>query len=308
VRALVGVEVELGEDAPYVPLDRLGAEVPVCGRVVALSRCVVGGRRDTVEMLSARALADLLTGGEPHEAVAPSGFAELDQLTGGMSHGRVWLVVGRPGEGVTTLLVQWAAAIASQPGEHVHLVTPRESPQAVAARLYAMSGLIPLNRIPARLDEEAQERQLLARDRLNDMSLSLYAKGDDSYVPEVHPTRAAVPSTAIVIDDADTVSGVTPQRVGQWAREGMSVLLSMPRHHVLPGGDDWDLDAGWSRVADVVLEIQHRQLYDPSKLRPGEADLHLRYNRHGYVRSLTVLHQAHYSRFLESPTDLSPSS
>jgi replicative DNA helicase len=259
-------------------------------------------------MLSAHALADLLVHGDPHEPMTPSGFAELDQLTGGMSHGRVWLVVGRPGEGVTTLLVQWAAAFASQPGEHVHLVTARESPQAVAARLFSMSGLIPLNKLPARLDEEAEERRARARERLNDMSLSLYAMDEDSYVPEVHPTRAAERSTAIVIDDADIVSGVTPHRVGQWAREGMFVLLSMPRHHVLPGGDDWDLDAEWPRVADVVLEIQHRHLYEPSKLRPGEADLHIRYNRHGYVRTVAVQHQAHFARFLESPTDRSPSS
>lgn len=259
-------------------------------------------------MLSGHALADLLTGGEVHEAVAPSGFAELDQLTGGLSHGRVWLVVGRPGEGVTTLLVQWAAALASHPGEHVHLVTTRESPQAVAARLCSMSGLIPLNRIPARLDQEAEVRQLRARERMEALSISLYATGDDSYVPEVHPTRATDRPTSIVIDDADIVSGVTPHRVGQWAREGMFVLLSMPRHHVLPGGDDWDLDAEWSRVADVVLEIQHRHLYDPSKLRPGEADLHLRYNRHGYVRTVAVQHEAHFARFLESAIDRSPSS
>jgi replicative DNA helicase len=253
-------------------------------------------------MLSAQALADLPGAGEPREAMTRSGFAELDELTGGMSHGRVWLVVGRPGEGATTLLVQWAAAMAGQPGEHVHLVTGRESPQAVAARLCSMSGLIPLNRLPARLDEEAEERREWARQRVSALSLSLYATGDDPYVPEVHPTRAAARPTAIVIDDADTVSGVAPHRVAQWAREGKFVLLSMPRHHVLPGGDDWDLDAGWARVADVVLEVQHRRLYEPSELRPGEADLHLRYNRHGYVRTLAVLHQAHYSRFVEGPS------
>jgi replicative DNA helicase len=253
-------------------------------------------------MLSAQAFVDLPGGGEAREAMTRSGFAELDGLTGGMCHGRVWLVVGRPGEGVTTLLVQWAAAMASQPGEHVHLVTGRESPQAVAARLCSLSGLIPLNHLPERMEEQADERQVRARERVSALSLSLYATGDDSYVPEVHPTRAAARPTVIVIDDADLVSGLTPQRVAQWAREGMFVLLSLPRHHVLPGGDDWDLDAEWARVADVVLEVQHRHLYEPSKLRPGEADLHLRYNRHGYVRTLAVLHQAHYSRFVEGPS------
>lgn len=251
-------------------------------------------------MFSAQALADLPGGGEPREVITPSGFAELDELTGGMSGGRVWLVVGRPGEGVTTLLVQWAAALASQPGQHVHLVTPRESAQAVAARLYSMSGLIPLNRLPARLGEEAEERRTIARERVSALSLSLYAHGDDHYVPEIHPTRAAERPTAVVIDDADLVSGVTAEWVRRCAREGMFVLLSLPRSRVLPDGDDWDLDADWARASDVVIEMQHRQLYDGSRLRPGEADLHIRYNRHGYVRTLAVLHQAHFSRFLES--------
>jgi replicative DNA helicase len=253
-------------------------------------------------VISAQALPDLVERGDTSEPVVPSGFPELDQLTGGMSHGRVWLVVGKPGEGVTTLLVQWVAAIARQPGQHVHFVTPRESPQAVGARLYSMFGLMPLNKVPSRLDEEAEERLTRARDRVEGLSLSLYGMDDDSYVPEIHPTKAATRPSAIVIDDADLVSGVTPAWALQRARDGMFVLVSLPRSRMLPGGDDWDLDPAWCRAADVVLEIQHRHLYDPAHLRPGEADLHIRYNRHGYVRTLTVLHQAHYSRFVEGPS------
>lgn len=253
-------------------------------------------------MISAQALPALVETGSKPDPVAPSGFVELDQLTGGMARGRVWLVVGRPGEGSTTLIVQWARAIAGRPGEHVQLVTPREFPQAVAARLYSMSGLIPLNRLPTRLDEQAKERREHARERVSGLSLSLYARGEDHFVPEIHPTRAAARPTAIVIDDADLVSGVTPQMVGQWAQEGLFVLLSMPRSRVLPDGDDWDVSLEWGRAADVILEIQHRQLYEPSLLRPGGADLHVRYNRHGYVRTLAVQHQAHYARFMEGPS------
>lgn len=253
-------------------------------------------------MLSAHALADLSRAVEPREVITSTGFAEIDELTGGMSHGRVWLVVGRPGEGLTTLTVQWAAALASQPGEHIHLVTGRESPQAVAARLWSLSGLIPLNWFPARLGDVADERRELAGERVSALSLSLYARGDDYYVPEVHPTRAAARPTALVMDDADLVSGVTLEWVRRCADEGMFVLLSLPRSRVLPHGDDWDLDPGWARAADVILEIQHRQLFDESRFRPGEADLHIRYNRQGYIRTVAIQHQAHFARFVEGPS------
>ena len=66
--------------------------------------------------------------------------------------------------------------------------------------------------------------------------------------------------------------------------------------------NDWDVVPEWGRAADVILEVQHRHLYEPSLLRPGGADLHVRYNRHGYVRTLAVQHQAHYSRFVEGPS------
>lgn len=254
-------------------------------------------------VLNAEDLIAEMDAARPASSVAPSGFAELDSLTGGMLPGRVWIVLGVPGQGRTTLLIQWAAAIAGQTGQTVHLVTPRESAPVVAARLLSLTGRLPLHRLTNRhLDETHQVGFTEARERVQALSLCLYAKGEDIYVPEVHPMRAAMKPSAVLIDDADLVSGLTPSALALLAAAGLFVVISLPRHHVALGpGDEADLDPAWARAADVILEVRHTGLAAGAE-RPGEADLHIRKNRWGYVRTLPVLHQAHFSRFVTAAT------
>lgn len=248
--------------------------------------------------------ADLLSAYEDDRAVDPvvsSGLADLDSLAGGITPGRVWIVLGVPGQGKTTLLTQWAAAIAAQPGQAVHFVTPREKPSLIAARLLALHGRLPLNRITAHdVGPSTSEQFVVARERVEKLALFLYARGEDVYVPEVHPFRTEPKPTALVIDDADLVPGLSPDMVTSFAEAGMFVLLSMPRHLLMTGPDDEDdLDPRWTRTADTILEVRHRGLPE-GELRPGEADLHIHYNRWGNLRTLPALYQGHYSRFVEA--------
>lgn len=237
---------------------------------------------------------------QPVECLAPTSLVELDAITGGMAPGRVWIVLSTPGQGRTTLMTQWAASVAQHSDQVVHLVTPRESPTTVVARLLSLTGRLPLHHLTSRTLSANQAPGLeRAREQVAKMSLCLYARGEDVYVPEIHPTRAALQPKAIVVDDADLVSGLTPSAAAEWARLGIFVLLSLPRHHVLqePKGDP-DIDPAWARAADVVLEVRHRGL-PVSTWRPGEADVDVHYNRHGYARTLNAGHQAHYSRFID---------
>ncbi|KQZ70791.1 DnaB-like helicase C-terminal domain-containing protein [Nocardioides sp. Root151] len=249
-------------------------------------------------MLIAEHLLAAYDAERPSAKVAPSGFTELDSLTGGMVPGRVWLLLGVPGEGRTTLMTQWAAAVAGEPGQTVHLVTPREAPWVIVSRLLSLTGLLPLDRLnEGSLDDSHQGKLGRAREKVQALSLCLYAQGEDVYVPEVHPGHAAMKPTAVLIDDADRVAGLTPTSLAAYAAAGLFVLISLPRHHVI--GEDGDLDSTWARVADVVLEVRHRGLPTGDQ-RPGEADLHIHNNRWGPTRTIPTLYQAHFSRFVDS--------
>jgi len=166
------------------------------------------------------------------------------------------------------------------------------------ARLLSLLGRLPLHRLTAHtLDASHAEVLGRAREHVEGLSLCLYAEGEDTYVPEVHPFRARMKPTAVVIDDADLVCGLTPMAVADYAAKGMFVLISLPRHQIMATSDDEaDLDPVWARTADVILEVRHRGL-PGGEARPGEADLHVHHNRWGFLRTIPVQYQGHFSRF-----------
>lgn len=64
-----------------------------------------------------------------------------------------------------------------------------------------------------------------------------------------------------MVDDADLVGGMSPARASAYAAAGLLVVLSLPRDHVVMGDhDEAPLDPAWVRVADIVLEVRHRDL------------------------------------------------
>jgi len=72
-----------------------------------------------------------------------TGFADLDEATGGPRAGDIWLVVGTPGQGVSTLLTQWAGRWSTQHDWDTWLICPRDDAAACTTRLQASLGLVP---------------------------------------------------------------------------------------------------------------------------------------------------------------------
>ena len=66
-----------------------------------------------------------------------------------------------------------------------------------------------------------------------------------------------------VIDDADLVSGLTPDAVAGYATAGLFVIVSLPRRQALTGkGDDIFVDPAWARASDLVLDIRRAIFFD----------------------------------------------
>jgi replicative DNA helicase len=265
-------------------------------------------------MLNVDELLAVYEASHPPEQLSSTAISELDQETGALAGGRVWVVVGRPGEGRTTLLTQWAAEVALR-GHVVQLVTPREPASWVASRLISQLGRVSLSAV-ANHDVE-RSRLEHGLERLRRLPLEVFpAEEDHGFTPETDPWRRyplqeGPKPAAVMLDDADLVGGMSATRAAQYAASGMLVVVTMPRHLMVFGEeDDAPLDPAWARVADVVLEVRHRSLPTAAdRLRPGEADLLLLKNRWGVPRTVAALFHAHYSRFVDvAARPSSPSS
>jgi replicative DNA helicase len=245
------------------------------------------------------------------ERLAATGFRELDELTGGLSAGQVWLVCGGPGQGKTTLAVQWALGVARR-AHPVQLVCPREPGRWLASRLLSNLARLPLVDLSSGRVDAADRRYVKAREALGTLPVYAFTQDGRVFTPEVDPYEREPSPRAVLIDDVDLVSGMTPARAAAYAASGMLVVVTLPRERVLADPhDESRVLPEWARVSDAILEVRHRGLPpsdgaaawegDPRYLttRPGEADLLMHRHRWGPTRDLTLGFQGHYARFVD---------
>lgn len=247
-------------------------------------------------MTSLHALEQLEAWRQARAATRTTGFAELDHVTGGFEPGQVWILVGTPGQGRSTLAVQWASLLAGVHGLDTQVVSKRDPARKVAARLVASAAKVPeVHLWHDHLSSQDQGRIGHAKRILAAMPL-LIADPNGISIADTDMDEVARPE-ALVVDDADLTGGLFPSRVADLAATGILLVLTLPRDLVF---SDDGVDPAWSRAADVILDIDRPDLRDRASLRPGEADFHLLRNRWGPVRSVGVLYQGHYARFVDA--------
>lgn len=227
-----------------------------------------------------------------------TGLTELDTLTTGLTPGRAWVVVGRSGQGRSSLAIQLASQLA-QANLDTALVAPREPSSLIAARLVARLKHVPL----PHLMRGRGALHLGELHRLMPDSLNVWPSGT-TFTPEEFPGGAGC---VVVVDDAHRVSGVSPDWVFRQIAAGSIVILTMPRDAIVVG----DTDSGfvvheWAEVTDVVLDVRLRGLDGAEALRPGEGDVVLLRNRLGFCRTLGCLAYQHFAEFADMPPPAPP--
>jgi replicative DNA helicase len=244
-----------------------------------------------------QALESLNDWREDQAPLRTTGFAGLDEMTGGFDPGLLWIVVGTPGQGRSTLATQWALLLASGHGFRTQLVSKREPARKTAARLLASAGKVPESHLwrhdgPTEQDQRRIER---AKEVLMKAPLEICDHHGfsivDTDMPEV--SRPEV----LVVDDADLAGGIFPERVSTLLALGLLIVLTFPRNHIMA---DRGIDLNWARVADFIIDIDRPDMFDDSTLRPGEADFHVLRNRWGPARTHPVIYQSHYARFVDA--------
>lgn len=266
------------------------------------------------------ALYDAIDAGTPPGT--PTGFGDLDAITGGLHAGDLVLLGGRPGTGKTSLALAIALACAER-GQPVLLFSMEMSREQLAQRLVAMR---------AQVDLAALRRHHLGEDRLRIALSAMSALAelpiwiDDTPAPAIADLHARAQRFLaerdalglVVVDYLQLVQAhlgrdaTRVQEVGAVSR-GLKALARELRCPVLalsqlsraieqradktPLLSDLRESGQQEQDADLVLFIHREELYDRDPSKRGRAELHIAKHRNGPLGVVPLIFDAATTRF-----------
>jgi replicative DNA helicase len=255
----------------------------------------------------------------------PSGFKDLDELTGGFQPGNLIVLAARPAMGKSALVTNIAENSAIDHGKPVALFSLEMSEAELAQRFVASQAKIKGEELrKGRVAEQRWPKILQASERLASAPLFI----DDSSDVGVLEVRAKarrlhsqVPGgLGLIIVDylqlmrADERVESRVQQVGQMSR-GLKILareLDVPvialsqlsRAVETRGGEkipvlsDLRESGNLEQDADLVVFIYREEYYEEESEREGEADLFIAKHRNGPIGKVTLTFQKEFPKFL----------
>ncbi|MFI0742680.1 replicative DNA helicase [Streptomyces sp. NPDC021100] len=288
--------------------------------------------RDRTRIPPSYPLADVLEGAlDEVEAASsrtdptgiPTGFQDLDVLTGGLYPGQLVVIAGRPAMGTSTLVLNFLRCAAIQHGLPAALFTLESRRTDIALRLLSAEARVALHHLRSgRMSEDAWQR--LAQ-RLPGVASAPLHLQDHPYgnftelrahcrrLHRQHDLRLIAVDDLQLLNYGPRPLGSRYEEVSEIAR-GLKLLakeLDIPviaASHLNRGPEQRtdkrpllsDLrDSGaLEDNADLVILLHRDDAYEKGSLRAGEADLIVAKHRYGPTATLTVAHQGHYGRFV----------
>lgn len=260
----------------------------------------------------------------------PSGFKDLDDVTGGFQAGNLIIVAARPSMGKSALVTNIAENAALHHGRAVALFSLEMSEAELAQRFVASQAKIGGDELrKGRVRQQAWPDILKASNKLS--AAPLYVDdSSDIGILEVRAKARRLHSQhpgglGLVIVDylqlmrADGRIESRVQQVGEMSR-GLKVLareLEVPvialsqlsRAVETRGGDkkpilsDLRESGQIEQDADLVMFIYREDYYDKESEHPGEAELLIAKHRNGPLRDVRLVFQAKYPKFLNYAGD-----
>src|SRR5215210_4145281 len=243
----------------------------------------------------------------------PSGFTDLDELTGGFQHGNLIVVAARPSMGKSTLATNIAENAAIDHGRPVALFSLEMSETELAHRFIASQAKVSSDELrKGRVRGDRWPKVLNAVEKLASAPIFI----DDSSDIGVLEMRAKARRLhsrqgglgLIVVDylqlvRADGRSDSRVEQVGQISR-GLKILareLDIPvvavsqlsraveaRHPPIPMLSDLRESGQLEQDADVVMFVYREEYYDKESERLGEADIVFAKHRNGPTGQTTL--------------------
>jgi replicative DNA helicase len=258
----------------------------------------------------------------------PSGFKDIDNLTGGFHPGNLIVIAARPSMGKSALVTNMAENAALQ-GHAVALFSLEMSESELAQRFVASQAKIKGEELRrGKVAENRWPKILEACQRLSDAPMFI----DDSSDTGVLEVRAKSRRLhhqlenglgLIIIDYLQLMrhEGRIESRVeqvGQISRglKGLARELGVPviaisqlsraveqRHEKRPILSDLRESGQVEQDADLVMFIYREEYYDRESERPGEADIIVAKHRNGPVGEVVLTFQNEYPRFMNYASD-----
>ena len=259
----------------------------------------------------------------------PSGFKDLDEITGGFQPGNLIILAARPSMGKSALVTNIAENAALQHGKPVALFSLEMSEAELAQRFVASQARIRGEELrKGRVAENRWPKILQACQRLSDAPLYV----DDSSDIGILELRAKArrlhqqseDGLGLIILDylqlmrADSRIENRVEAVGQMSR-GLKILareLEVPvialsqlsraveqRHDKKPILSDLRESGNIEQDADLVMFIYRDEYYDRESEREGEADIIIAKHRNGALGDVTLTFQKEYPKFMNFAGD-----
>ena len=254
----------------------------------------------------------------------PSGFKDLDEITGGFQPGNLIIIAARPAMGKSALVCNIAENAAVEYGKPVALFSLEMAEAELAQRFVASQARIKGEELrKGRVAEQRWPKILKASQRLAAEPLWVDDSSDVGML-EIRAKARRLHSQCegglglIIIDylqlmrtDSRYDSRVTA--VGELSR-GLKILareLGVPvialsqlsravesRPDKKPQLSDLRESGNLEQDSDLVMFIYRDEYYNEESERPGEADLIIAKHRNGAVGKVTLTFQKEYPKFM----------
>jgi replicative DNA helicase len=272
-------------------------------------------------------LHDLSVSGEALTGT-PTGFKELDRMTGGFQPGNLIVIAARPSMGKSCLVTNIAENAAISHERPVALFSLEMSEAELARRFIASQASVRGEDLSkGRVPEASWPKIVKASSRLADAPLWVDDSGDIGMLEIRAKARRLYSKSGglgLVIVDylqllrAESRSENRAEIIGQMSR-GLKMLareLDVPvvalsqlnrsvesRNPKIPMLSDLRESGAVEQDADVVIFIYRDDYYHPENsdtpsTRPGEADLIIAKNRNGPVGTVVLTFRPEYPRFM----------
>jgi replicative DNA helicase len=270
---------------------------------------------DHIEMLSKRdgSLSGL-----------PTGFADLDALTGGLRGGQMIVIAGRPGHGKSTLAMDLARAAAIKHGHTCLFLSLEMGRHEINMRILSAEASVPLHHLRTGAMTDDDWNALRAhRQEVHDAPLVIDVTPNLTSIDVRTKARRVKQKQGLdlVVVDYLQLMGSGGRRaenrqleVSEISRNlkllageldvpvvALSQLNRGPeqRSDKKPALSDLRESGAIENDADMVILIHREDAYEREHARAGEADLIVAKHRGGALTTITVASQLHKSKFVD---------